>query len=86
MNVLHFIYLLAPISFFAVNKHLTNRDYFNFVAKFENSKSLLKRVFIYGLFFLCLGATMLSATAFQDLLNSGIVNILLINLELLCIK
>ena len=32
MNVLHFIYLLAPISFFAVNKHLTNRDYFNFVA------------------------------------------------------
>lgn len=67
MNVLHFIYLLAPVSFFAVNKHLTNRDYFNFVAKFENSKSLLKRVFIYGLFFLCLGATMLSATAFSRL-------------------
>ena len=26
MNILHFIYLLAPIFFFVVNRHLTNRD------------------------------------------------------------
>lgn len=67
LKVIHFIYLLAPIAFVYINKYLNNRDYFNFVSKFEKSKELFKKVMLYGFIILLIGTASLSGTAFSRL-------------------
>lgn len=66
-NILQFVYLLAPITFIIIHKNLTNRDYFNFVAKFEKSKNLFKKTLITGFVILAISTATLSATAFSRL-------------------
>jgi len=67
LHLNQFIYLLVPIIFIYINRRLTNRDYFNFVAKFERSKSLLLKIFVVGTSVLFLTSLTLSATAFSRL-------------------
>lgn len=67
VSIFQFLYLLSLLIFYIINRKLTNRDYFNFVAKFENSKSLLKKILGYGFVILLFGATMMSGTAFSRL-------------------
>ena len=82
MRFIHFIYLLFPIMFIVIHKKLANKDYFNFIAKFEKGDKLFKQNLFTGIIIFAVSAATLSATAFADYLNSGIVNILLIHLEL----
>src|SRR5574344_653779 len=67
MDVWQFLYLLAPTSFYLFNRKLTNRDYFNFVAKFEKSKTLFKKVILAGSVVLVICIVTLSGTAFSRL-------------------
>ena len=67
LDIWQFLYLIFPLIFIIVHRNLTNRDYFNFVAKFEKSKSLLKKILMTGIICLALCAATLSATAFGRL-------------------
>ena len=67
MYFIHFIYLLAPILFVLINKKLNNIDYFNFVNKFENSRKILKKVFLSGIVIFIFGAITVSPTAISRL-------------------
>src|SRR5574344_1264657 len=67
MDVWQFLYLLAPTSFYLFNRKLTNRDYFNFVAKFEKCKTLFKKVILAGSVVLVICIVTLSGTAFSRL-------------------
>lgn len=67
MKLIHFIYLLAPIIFIFVNKSLNSKDYFNYVTKFEKTKSLLKQVFLFGLTVFLVGFFTLSSTSISRL-------------------
>jgi len=62
-----FIFLIFPAIFFLIHRRLLNRDYFNFVAKFEKSRDLLKKILITGCIVLAIAAMTLSATAFSRL-------------------
>lgn len=62
-----FCYLIFPLVFWLIHRRLTNRDYFNFVAKFEKSRNLLVKVLVTGCIILGLCAATLSATAFGRL-------------------
>ncbi len=67
MRLVHFVYLLFPLMFILVHKRLKNRDYFNFVAKFEKGEILFGKTLVTGLAVLALCVTTLSATAFSRL-------------------
>jgi len=56
-----FVYLLAPVIFYLIYRRLKNRDYFNYVAKFEKSK----RLFLY-----VMGAGLILAVIMGSTLNS----------------
>ena len=53
--------------FFIIHKKLANRDYFNFVAKFEKGEILFGKTLVSGLIVFALCITTLSATAFSRL-------------------
>ncbi len=67
IKLIHFIYLLFPMMFIIIHKKLANRDYFNFVAKFEKGETLFGKTLITGLIIFALCVTTLSATAFSRL-------------------
>ena len=67
VNLIHFVYVLFPIIFIIIHKNLSNKDYFNFVAKFEKGKKIFKGTFITGLVLIIMVAFTLSATAFSRL-------------------
>ena len=67
MKLIQYIYLLAPLLFILYHKRLNNKDYYNYVAKIEKSKKLLKKVLITGVAVLAIGITTLSGTAFSRL-------------------
>ncbi|MDD2208409.1 MAG: LTA synthase family protein [Bacilli bacterium] len=67
MKLVHFVYLIFPVMFIIVHKNLSNRDYFNFIAKFEKGQLLFGKTLIIGLAILGVCATTLSATAFSRL-------------------
>jgi lipoteichoic acid synthase len=66
-NIWQFSYLLSPIIFTFIHKHLKNRDYFNFVAKFEKSKQLFLKILISGALILIACTVTLSSTAISRL-------------------
>ena len=67
IKLIQFIYLIFPIIFIFIHKKLLNRDYFNFVAKFEKGNKLFGQTAVFGLLIAFLCATTLSATAFSRL-------------------
>ena len=67
IRIVQFIYYLAPIIFYMINRRLNNKDYFNYVTKIEKNKLLFKRVLITGFVILAIGASTLSKTAYSRL-------------------
>ena len=67
MRFIHFIYLLFPIMFIVIHKKLANKDYFNFIAKFEKGDKLFKQNLFTGIIIFAVSAATLSATAFSRL-------------------
>ncbi|MDD4187582.1 MAG: LTA synthase family protein [Bacilli bacterium] len=67
VKLVHFVYLLFPTIFIIVHKKLANRDYFNFVAKFEKGELLFGKTLIISFTILAICASTLSATAFSRL-------------------
>ena len=67
LKITQFVYLLTPIIFVIINKRLNNKDYFNFVSKFEKSKKLFGYVLIIGLAIFVLGAITLTKTDYSRL-------------------
>lgn len=69
MNLFQFIYILAPIIFYFINYQLNNRDYFNYVSKFENGKLLFKRVILFSIIILVISFASLNKTALSRLVK-----------------
>ncbi len=67
IKLIQFIYILFPIIFILIHQRLLNRDYFNFVAKFEKGKKLFKSTIFSGIILFLICALTLSATAFSRL-------------------
>lgn len=67
IQLINFIYLLFPLIFILIHKKLANRDYFNFVAKFEKGELLFGQTLVTGLVIMIICVTTLSATAFSRL-------------------
>ncbi|MDD2505570.1 MAG: LTA synthase family protein [Bacilli bacterium] len=65
--LIQFVYLLFPLIFILIHKRLANRDYFNFVAKFEKGEQLFGKTLIAGVVIFIICVTTLSATAFSRL-------------------
>lgn len=63
----HLVYLLFPIMFIIIHKGLSNRDYFNFVAKFEKGEKLFKKNLLTGIIIFAICVATLSAAAFSRL-------------------
>lgn len=61
------IYIIFPIIFILYNKYLHNRDYFNFVAKFEKGKELFVSIIITGTIVLITIVSTLNAAAYSRL-------------------
>lgn len=62
-----FSYLLAPLIFYLYNRKLNNKDYFNFISKFEKNRKTLIRVLVVGIGVLLIGISTLSSTAISRL-------------------
>lgn len=67
LNLIQFIYLLAPFIFIIINKRLNNKDYFNLITKLENSKKLFKNTMITGLIIFIFGTIVVNGGAWSSL-------------------
>ncbi len=67
VRIIQFIYLLAPITFYIINKNLTNKDYFNFITKIEDGKKSFKNVLISGGAIFLFGALITNGGAWSSL-------------------
>jgi len=64
-----FIYILAPVTFFLINRRLRSRDYFSYVAKFERGRRLFKGIFLLSVVILGICAMTLSGVAWSRLVK-----------------
>ncbi len=62
-----FIYILFPLTFIYINRRLKNKDYFNYVAKFEKGKKIFRYVLVTALSMIMLVSYTLSGTALSRL-------------------
>ncbi len=62
LSLANFVYLLAPLIFFMINRYLKGKDYFNVVEKIEASKRLLVSVALIGGICLFINISTLSGT------------------------
>jgi len=67
IRLVQFIYLLAPVIFFIINRRLNNRDYFNFITKIEKGKKLFKNVIISGVCVILFGVINTNGGAWSSL-------------------
>ena len=67
IRIIHFIYLLAPIIFYLINRILKNRDYFNFITKIEDGKKLFKKLLISGFLLLLFAIITVNSGAWSSL-------------------
>jgi len=50
LSITQFLYILGPILFYIIYRRLKNRDYFNYIAKFEKSRRLFLIILSLGFF------------------------------------
>ncbi len=67
LRLLHFIYVIFPLTFIYINKYLTKLDYFNFVAKFEKGKRIFITTLATGALLIGIVSTSFTKTAFSRL-------------------
>lgn len=67
VRLIQFIYLLAPVIFFIINKRLNNRDYFNFITKIEDGKKTFKHVILSGIIIFAFGSLIMNGGAWSSL-------------------
>ena len=69
LKLLHFIYLLAPLLFWYINKRLVKKDYFSLVRKVEKGKKMFVRTIIISISILALNLSMISGTSYSSLVK-----------------
>ena len=69
LKLIQFVYLIPPIIFWYINIKLKNKDYFNFVTKFEKGKKMFIATLIISISLLAPTLLTLSSTAYGSLMK-----------------
>lgn len=69
LKITHFIYLLAPMLFWYINKRLVKKDYFNLVKKIENGKKMFLSTIITSIIVLAINLSMISGSSYSSLMK-----------------
>ena len=69
LSILHFIYILAPLLFWYINKRLIKRDYFNLVKKIEKGKKMFSATIIVSIVMLAINLSMISGSSYSSLMK-----------------
>lgn len=69
LELIHFIYIIFPLIFKHIHRKLMGHNYFNYVAKIENSKKNFSTTMLLGVIFLCLNIVTLSGTDISRLVK-----------------
>ncbi len=67
IRIVQFVYLLALVLFVIINRRLNNKDYFNFIQKIEDGKTIFKKLFILGAALFGIGAVCTNGGAWSSL-------------------
>ena len=69
LRILHFIYLIAPILFWYINKRLLKKDYYNLVKKIEKGKRMFFATIITSIIVLAINLSMINGSSYSSLMK-----------------
>lgn len=69
LTPMHFVYILMPVLFYIIYRNLKSHNYFNYVAKIENSKKNFGTVMLVGVIILCMNIITLDGTDISRLIK-----------------